>query len=170
MDADGNLYVVDNFNQRILSRDPNGNWSVLSDKGAVGLAVGGDGSLYVTNGSLGLRKRDLAGVWTVLAPRGSETGQVREALGVAVDAIGNLYVADPGNQRIQRFGAPLPQFQPGDVNRDGSRDVSDAVLILRIIVDTFQPDAEQRTLSNVNGDAGTDVLDAVTLLRILVGL
>lgn len=92
-----------------------------------------------------------------------------------VSEAANLVPGDT-NEEVDVFvtetglGASTPTFQPGDVNRDRSRDVTDAVLILRIIVESFQPDEEQSALSNVNGDASTDVSDAVALLRFIVGL
>jgi DNA-binding beta-propeller fold protein YncE len=54
-------------------------------------------------------------VWTV-GTFGSEPGQFKSPLGVAADAAGNIYVADRGNHRIQKFSAD-GQFTaawPGD--------------------------------------------------------
>jgi DNA-binding beta-propeller fold protein YncE len=40
---------------------------------------------------------------------GAGNGQFRNPYGVATDAAGNVYVADIGNHRIQKFGAvPTP--------------------------------------------------------------
>ena len=36
--------------------------------------------------------------------QGSGNGQFSDPFGVATDAAGNAYVADQGNQRIQKFG------------------------------------------------------------------
>jgi DNA-binding beta-propeller fold protein YncE len=178
-DADGNLFVADTGNSRILELPVSGGWRVVASYGIdlghveypTGVEVDSDGSLYVADTfNNRVTKRDPAGVWSVLGTEGTAPGQFNLPSNLAVDSKGNLYVSDNGNSRIQRFGAPLPDFLPGDVNRDKSRDVSDAVLILRIIVEAFSPDAGQRALSDVNGDAATDIADAVALLRIIVGL
>jgi DNA-binding beta-propeller fold protein YncE len=40
---------------------------------------------------------------------GTGNGQFNQPTGVAVDGSGNVYVADPGNHRIQKFGyLPVP--------------------------------------------------------------
>src|SRR5438128_1993686 len=51
--------------------------------------------------------------WSVLAGAGDGPGRVSWPLGVAVDARGNVYVADTGNARVQKLsatGQPLAQW------------------------------------------------------------
>ncbi|MBI2912648.1 MAG: TIGR03663 family protein [Chloroflexi bacterium] len=74
---------------------------------------------------------DLEGRRTIGQP-GSEAGQLRSPVGIALDAQGNVYVADSGNGRVQKFdaggrflgavggaGAEPGQFnQPADVAVD----------------------------------------------------
>jgi DNA-binding beta-propeller fold protein YncE len=40
---------------------------------------------------------------TQWGPQWSENGQFEEPMGIAVDASGNVYVADSGNDRIEVF-------------------------------------------------------------------
>ncbi len=74
--------------------------------------------------------------------RGTDDGQFRRPRGVAVDAAGNVYVADTGNNRIQMFdsqgrflakwgttGSSLGQFRRPSgvaVDADGNIYVADA--------------------------------------------
>lgn len=49
--------------------------------------------------------------------QGSATGQFEEPADVAVDEVGNVYVADLGNKRVQKFdskGRPLAAWEGGD--------------------------------------------------------
>jgi sugar lactone lactonase YvrE len=118
-DAAGNLCVAEGYpNSRIQKRDAQGNWSVIATGGQApgrvnspaALAVDPAGDLYVADygddgqGNYGrIQKRDARGNWSVLAARGSALGQVFFPSGLAVDAAGNLYVADgAGNGRIHK--------------------------------------------------------------------
>jgi sugar lactone lactonase YvrE len=112
VDAMGNLYVADSSNGRLEQRDAQGNWSVLATRGdALGqfdvvstLAADAEGNLYVGDVSggydpfipHGLQKRDAQGDWSVIATpgTGNALGQVYLPSALAVDMVGNLYVAD----------------------------------------------------------------------------
>jgi len=67
---------------------------------------------------------DLEGRLTIGGP-GSEAGQFRSPVGIALDAQGNLYVADSGNARVQKFDAAgrfletvgVPGTEPGQFNQ-----------------------------------------------------
>jgi sugar lactone lactonase YvrE len=79
-----------------------------------GLAVDGSGNLFIADyGNVRVRRVEAAsGVITTVAGDGtrgfSEDGGAATSasldgpLGVAVDASGNLFIADPGNQRVRR--------------------------------------------------------------------
>jgi hypothetical protein len=116
---------------RIQKRDAQGQWSVIAtgdtdaDRIAVptALAVDAAGDLYVAShrqydsflemvGADQIHWRDAEGSWSVIATAGTALGQFyHPPLGqfsfplasLAVDAAGNLYVADPGNSRVQEY-------------------------------------------------------------------
>ncbi len=129
-DAFGNLYIADSDNNRIRMVTPagtittvagNGNQGYAGDGGTAslaelssptGLAVDTQGDLIIADDLNNcVRKRSTQGVISTVAGDGSDsfttdgvlataTG-IQGPLAVAVDANGNLYVADSGNRRIR---------------------------------------------------------------------
>jgi len=89
LDAANNLYVTDKGNDRVVKLSPDGSQVLLQ-----------------------IAKLDSHG-----KPKpGSGAGELRQPQDVAVDANGDIYVADSGNRRIQAFdptGAFLRQFGQG---------------------------------------------------------
>ncbi len=126
VDASGNAYVADVFNHKIRKISPagvvstlagSGNQGSLDGTGAAasfyrpgGVAVDAAGNVFVsdTNNNV-IRKITPAGVVTTLAGSGgygSADGSAAAATfsrpeGVAVDAGGNLYIADTGSNKIR---------------------------------------------------------------------
>lgn len=126
VDAAGNLYVADYWNDRIQKITPagvvstlagtgnigsiNGIGKLASFNGPTGVAVDGSGNVYVADSGNNLIRKitpdgtvsTLAG--TVVAVDTSNTVTSAPLFsgpsGVAVDASGNVYVADAGNNRI----------------------------------------------------------------------
>lgn len=84
VDAVGNIYVADTWNARIVKLDPQG--AFLASWG-VGSEDFGDGRRASPTG--GAQEQNLARPLDFFGPRG-----------IAVDAEGNVYIADTGNKRI----------------------------------------------------------------------
>jgi sugar lactone lactonase YvrE len=126
-DAAGNLYVTDADNFKIKKITPAGVVTTFagSTQGstdgtgtgaqfnyAAGIAIDGSGNLYLADeNNQKIRKITSAGVVTTLAGSGTGgsangTGASAEfnyPTGVAVDASGNVYVADKDNHRIRKI-------------------------------------------------------------------
>jgi len=74
-DATGNMYIADHRNHRIRKVDLNGNISTIAGNGTDGFS--GDGGPAIN-------------------------AMLDEPQGVAVDSLGNVYIADAGNDRIRK--------------------------------------------------------------------
>ncbi len=118
-DADDNLFIADHDNGRIRRVDrKNGIITTLAEIDApMGLAWH-DGTLYVTEDSYNtmfVRKIDRAGAIGTVAGIGTEgfsgdggpatQAQLGSPGGVAIDANGNIYIADSSNDRVRRVDA-----------------------------------------------------------------
>ena len=131
LDGTGNLFIADTLNDRIRRVDPSGTISTIAgaewtgnigDNGPAveanlslpyGLAVDSAGNLYIADSGRGrVRRVDPSGTITTIAGgwRGGFGGdggpavaaQLDSPMGVAVDPMGNLYLADTLNHRIRR--------------------------------------------------------------------
>ena len=127
VDANGNLYVADSTNCTIRvvtssgvvttlagtprtsgSTDGTGSAALFGDP--VGITVDSNGNLYVADGNSTIRKISSAGVVTTLAGVANKPGSA-DGKGIAAsffspravtaDSLGNLYVADTGNNTIR---------------------------------------------------------------------
>jgi streptogramin lyase len=128
VDAAGNVYVADNGNDMIRKISPlgvvstlagsgtkgsaNGMGMAASFNGPYGVAVDAAGNVYVADGVNNIiRKISPLGVvntWAGNGSIGSVNGMALAAsfdipTGVAVDAAGNVYVADIGNDMIRKI-------------------------------------------------------------------
>ena len=74
--------------------------------GTSAVAVATADNLYVA-GFDRTQKRDAQGHWSIIATRGDAPDQVDEPTARAVDGAGNLYAADTGNNRVQKY-TPAP--------------------------------------------------------------
>ena len=114
VDSNGNVYVADTGNHRILKYDPSGifleTWGVRGTSAGqftspYGIAVDSEGNAYVTDMlNNRVQKRESAtGVWTTWGSNGGNDGEFRTPTGIAVDTSGNVYVVDTNNSRVQKF-------------------------------------------------------------------
>jgi sugar lactone lactonase YvrE len=128
LDASGNIYVADSGNNKIRKIDSRGTVTTFAGSGATGsadgaaatasfnrpyrLAIDASGNLYVSDQSNNkIRKITPQGVVSTLAGTGAQgdadgAGAVATFStpgGIAVDAAGNVYVADAGNHKIRKL-------------------------------------------------------------------
>jgi sugar lactone lactonase YvrE len=92
-----------------------GGQAILAGVSPSGVAVDGDGNLYIAEqGFSRIRKVSPDGIITTIAGTGtngyngdnilSTAAQLNNPQEVAVDAIGNVYIADLGNRRVRKVG------------------------------------------------------------------
>ena len=134
LDADGNVYVADSGQHKIVKFDATGkylkSWGGLgSSTGKLsyprGIAVGANGRVYVAdNGNYRVQVFDLNGKFLFAwgsqcflsqgtgcidpdgdGPLETGDGQFIEPYGIAVDSGGDVYVTDASNQRVQVFSS-----------------------------------------------------------------
>jgi len=115
----GDIYIVDAGSWRIQRFDSNGvflsEWGPGSGLGAlgapIGIAIDASGNVFVTDtGQARVVEFDAAGGYltrwgSTTGFPGAGNGQFSNPWGIAVDAIGNVYVVDAGNARVQKFGS-----------------------------------------------------------------
>lgn len=133
--SDGNVYVADTWNHRIVVFTPDGNlvtsWGSFYDAGDQleeptteggrfygprGIVADGSGLLYVTDtGNERIQVFTETGEFvTAFGRTGSGPGELLEPVGIAVAPTGEVLVADSHNARIARFepnGAPLDTWR-----------------------------------------------------------
>ena len=138
LDGSGNLYIADTFNNRIRKVDAStGDISTVAGSGAPGFGISGDGgaataarlvrpagvavdgvgNLYIADGwNNSIRKVEAStGDISTVAGTGTSgfsgdggaatAAKLGRPAGVAVDGVGNLYIADAYNDRIRKVDA-----------------------------------------------------------------
>lgn len=133
-DDAGNIYIADQFNNRIRKIDTAGKMSTLAGNDTAGfsgdggpanmaklnqpraVAVDGGGNLYIADWvNNRVRKIDTAGTITTVAGTGAAgyngdnmsalSAKLNQPRGLAIDRNGNIFIADEGNQRVRRIDA-----------------------------------------------------------------
>jgi len=136
VDSSGNLYIADTGSERIRRVDTSGIISTVAGNGLGGYSGDGgpatearifvvtdltmdvSGNLYLADGYYNhrIRKVDTNGIITTVAGNGSAgfsgdggpatEAQLNQPWAVAVDAAGDLYIADRENNRIRKVASP----------------------------------------------------------------
>ena len=152
-DADGNIYVADQYNNRIRSISADGHVTTIAGDGIAGfadgqgslarfcspvaLALDAAGNIYVADEcNHAIRKITRNGFVTTLAGNGSAGNQngngsnarFYDPRGIAVDAFGNVYVADTYNNLIRKIspGGDVSSFAGTGVQGTGDGAAVDA--------------------------------------------
>ena len=96
----GNLYVASSSGSKITKIEPNGTSSLFVNipAGATALTFDAVDNLYVLNQSNGINKIDASGNITLYADNSS--GLFNGQSGIVLDSVGNLYIANSGNNNI----------------------------------------------------------------------
>jgi streptogramin lyase len=151
-DSIGNIYVADKYHNRIQKFNPNGNF----------LVTFGVGVLTNTN-----TFENCFGTSCYTGRSGSINGEFIHPRGVAIDLLGNVYVVDTKNGRVQKFGCvpgtppPPPPNTNGsikgvvyiDTNHNGQQNIAEPLLagISVGLFDTTSPTPLQITTSDTFG-------------------
>ena len=119
IDASGNIWVADTYNNRIQQFASDGQFLRALAAAALtlpqGLAVDRSGNIWVAN-TFNHQVDAFAGdgrLLQALGSLGSGNGQFRYPVGIAADSSGNIWIADSVNNRIQEFsigGAFIREF------------------------------------------------------------
>jgi sugar lactone lactonase YvrE len=133
IDPSGNIYIADYYNNRIRKVDTTGGISTVAGNGSSGYSGDGGpatsaslynpsgvaidrlGNIYIADTSNNrIRRVDSSGVISTVAGDGTNgysgdggpaiSAKLRSPQGVAVDMLGNLYIADSSNYRIRKVG------------------------------------------------------------------
>ena len=143
-DSAGNAYVSSYYTNSIVKYDSTGNYiTSWPCAGAAGIDIGIYDNVYCldyNNGYVNKYTNTGTLIWSK-GGAGSGPGQFNQPWGLAMDSLGNLYVADAGNNRVQKLdndGNYLSQWggpEGAGFNFPGSVDVDQsqrAALCLRL--------------------------------------
>jgi DNA-binding beta-propeller fold protein YncE len=103
VDIDGNVYAADAGNHCVQKLSPTGELLACLKADARYIAVDSQGNVYLSHGD---RVQKLSPTGDLLASwggTGDAPGRFKEPMGIAVDSADSVYVADSGNNRIQKL-------------------------------------------------------------------
>ena len=111
LDPAGNAYTIDTFSNAVRKISPGGLVTTLASQRGEGIAADLLGNIYVADGISDIVRITPGGTLSSFAGIGRQgttdgpagTAQFRAPSGLAVDAAGNVYVADTGNLTIRRI-------------------------------------------------------------------
>ncbi len=144
LDATGNVYVADWGSHLIRKITPAGEvttWAGTGTQGSTdgfgtfasfnspkGIAIDAEGVIYVTENSVSsgrIRKIENGFVSTVSATVAPATNTLSNPEGLTFDKLGNLYIADQGNQTIKFLPAQVqPVLSGSAVGQKGTHDIT----------------------------------------------
>ncbi len=193
VDSSDNLYIADAYNARIRKVAPAGTISTVAGDGAPrfggdngpatsaslefpnGVLVDGAGNIYIAD-TVNHRIRRVAagsGIITTVVGNGSATfagdsgpaggASLNYPSGVALDAAGNLYIADFGNQRVRRVAGGTISTVAGNgafkYSGDGAAATSASLDVpMGVAVDSrgnlYIADAQNHRVRRVNAATG----------------
>jgi uncharacterized repeat protein (TIGR01451 family) len=147
VDPSGNLYIADYGNRRLRKVAADGTITTIAGTGTEGysgdngpavsaqlsgpsgVAVDSSGNIYISDGNNNRIRKIVAGTITTIAGNGNygysgdnaaATGaSLNVPLGIALDASGNLYIADSGNDLIRRVSGGIITTVAGTVPGGG---------------------------------------------------
>lgn len=128
----GNIYIADRFNHRVRKIDVNGTITTVAGNGTagflgdggpavnarlnqpIGVATDMAGNVYISdNGNNRIRRVSPTGIITTIAGTGvagfsgdngpAINAQLNGPWGLCVDKLGNIYIADRGNDRVRKI-------------------------------------------------------------------
>lgn len=85
------------------------------------------------------------------------------------DTAAERYATENGFKFVD-LDAPVPSFELGDVNRDGTVNIKDATAIQKNIAGLISFDEEQNSLADFNEDASVNIKDATAIQKKIAGL
>ncbi len=85
------------------------------------------------------------------------------------DTAAERYATENGFKFVD-LDAPVPEYDLGDVNRDGSVNIKDATAIQKKVAGLISFDEEQVFLADFNEDASVNVKDATAIQKKIAGL
>jgi sugar lactone lactonase YvrE len=111
VDPCGNLFIADSGNGRIRKVDTNGIITTIATNGTSGIAVDGNGNLFIVASS-SILKMSTNGVITTIAGNGingytgdggyATNAEIKSPYGVAVDSIGSVFISGWQDHRIRK--------------------------------------------------------------------